>query len=170
MIIAPENAEGLMKTVYDSFNDQLGAIPGPIKLFSASPDAWQVYMQYVDFIRNHKTLSAKMKTCLRYIIAKRNGFVSCTDFNAMLLKSQGVDDRIREAMVDNLELAPLSEKEKCLLSFTVATIEDPRNSDSQKLTELRNQGWSDSEVFDLTWHGTMMISVGIMAKAFNESF
>ncbi|MBD3236409.1 MAG: CHAT domain-containing protein [Candidatus Eisenbacteria bacterium] len=166
----PAKAEGLMKQVFDAFEQELGTVPGPLLLFTASPKAWHVYLQYVDFIRTHPTLPMPLTTCLRYIISKRSGFRACTEFNAMLLDRQGVSVETREAMVEDPQKAPLEERERALLGFVVSAAAAPTPADTPQdaagLERLRGLGWSDAEIFDATWHGINMLTLARLMQCF----
>lgn len=166
--IAPENAEGMMKTVFDHLIQEVGEVPGPLKLFTASPKLWEVYYKNVDFIRSHQTLQMPLTTCLRYIVASRREYASCRDFNGMLLERFGVDESARADLVTSPETAPVSEKEKALLAFAVAAMESPEDVDQAAIDDLRQMGWQDSEIFDLTWMAAMINMLGTMSAVFNK--
>jgi len=170
--IPHEQTEGLMRQVFDGFQQELGTVPGPIKLFTASPKAWHVYIQYIDYFRTHPTLPLPAMTCIRFIVSARHGFRACTEFNRLLMDRLELPEAPREAMIADPRKAPLEERERELVAFVAdvaeATAIEGLADQDIRLDRLRKLGWADEDIFDATWHGLNMVTLAKLTKAFGE--
>jgi len=60
------------------------------------------------------------------------------------------NDQLVAEIVRDYRAAAISEKERALLDFAVKMTREPWASTEADITELRDAGWSDSVILDLT--------------------
>lgn len=164
--VTPEQAEGRMKEAFDMFIGNLGVIPKPLLMMTASPAIFDQQLQRIEYYTNHPTLSFPLLTHIRYLVSHNLNYKFCSDFNKLILKKLGLaDDEIRrlEAGPEN---ALLEEKENAMLRFVVGAVRDPGVDRAEEIKQLKEMGWKDADLLDALSHGVNMVDHSIMMKVF----
>ena len=164
--VSPEKAEGAIKQAYDMFMENLGIIPRPLEMMSASPAIFEHQLQRIHYYTNHPTLSFALLSHIRYLVAHNLNYSFCMDFNKLMLKKQGLEDDNIRKMEDDPTKSLLEEKESALLAFVVKAVKAPNSVDADEITRLKEMGWEDRDLVDALAHGVNMIDHSIMMEVF----
>lgn len=164
--VKPEEAEGKVKEAYSYFPEHVG-VPKPIQMMSASPDIMSIQMQMMGYFMNHKTLDFTTLSFIRLIVASREGFGFCKHLNTQLLTLHGATPEELEATIDDPMKAPVEDKEKAIIAFAVAAVTEPDSITDEHMENLRQLGYTDSDIYDAATHASSMIVAGRLYKAFN---
>jgi hypothetical protein len=164
--VSPEQAEGKMKEAFDMFMENLGVIPRPLEMMSASPAIMEQQLQRIHYYTNHPTLGFPLLAHIRYLVSRNLDYPFCLDFNRHILKKQGLED----ADIQNLEADPskslLEKKDAAMLTFVVEAIKNPREDRTEEIKQLKAMGWEDQDLVDALAHGVNMIDHAIMMEVF----
>ena len=164
--VSPDRAEGKMKEAYDMFLENLGVIPKPLEMMSASPAIFDQQLQRIHYYTNHPTLSFALLSHIRYLISCNLRYSFCMDFNKLFLKKQGLtDDDIRQLEVDPAN-SMLEAKESAMLAFVVKAVKEPGSVETEQIDQLKEMGWNDRDLVDALAHGANMIDHSIMMEVF----
>lgn len=164
--VSHEAAEGEIKEMYDMMMENVGMIPAPMELASASPGMFSRLKQSLMYYTQHPNLGFGLLSAIRYLVSKQYDYTFCTGFNKGFLEKQGMsEDDIKKMAEDPLQ-APLEDKERAMLGFVMKAIKTPDAVAEEDMDRLHEQGWSDGDILDALAHGTNMIASSIMMKAF----
>jgi hypothetical protein len=164
--VSPEKAEGSMKEAYDMFIQNLGVIPRPLEMMSASPGIFEHQLQRIRYYTDHPTLSFALLSHIRYLVAHNLNYSFCMDFNKLMLKKQGLEDDDIRKMEDDPTKSLLEEKESAMLAFVVKAVKAPSSVEAEEISHLKEMGWSDKDLVDALAHGVNMIDHSIMMEVF----
>lgn len=164
--VSPEKAEGKIGEVYRVLQEKIGLVPKPFEMMSASPALMLIRGQMIDYFMNHPTLGPRLLTMIRLLSAEECAYDFCVGFNTEILKHLGVDETQTEAFKADLNKVPLDEKNKAMLLFVAKAIRSPETVKQEDVDALRDLGWTDSDIFDATFHGAAMAGPSILFKAF----
>jgi hypothetical protein len=164
--VSPEKAEGIMKEAYDRFMKNLGIIPRPLEMMSASPAMFDQQLQRIQYYTNHPTLSFALLSHIRYLVAHNLNYSFCMDFNKHILKKQGLEDDDIHNMEGDPTKSLLEEKEAAMLAFVVKAVKAPGSVQAEEITRLKEMGWEDRDLVDALAHGVNMIDHSIMMEVF----
>ncbi len=164
--VDPKDATGEVKDNYAIF-DELGIVPTPFRMFSASPALQSLRVPVMQYFRNHPNLSPGLLALVRMLVAEELGYPYCVSFNRTLIKMLGIadDDNLGRILADP-DLAPLSDKDKAMLKFVLKALKTPDEVSAGDMDEMRGLGWSDQDIFEACMHGADMIVHGTLFKAF----
>ena len=151
---------------YRPILDQVGAVPPPLVLFSASPGLQALQSRTFEYYMAHPNLSPKLKTLIRYLVAVALNMPLCAEFNAHVLEKLGMTREQVAELTVNPAFAPLEEKEGWLLAFVVSAVRDPDGVSESHVANLRDLGWSDSDIFDALNLAALMKGSAVLMKAF----
>ncbi len=164
--VSVENAEGTIKEAYDMFMENLGIIPRPLEMMSASPAIFGHQLQKIQYYTDHPTLSFALLSHIRYLVAHNLSYSFCMDFNKLMLKKQGLeDDDIRKMEADPTK-SLLEDKESAMLSFVVKAVKAQSSVEANEINQLKEMGWTDTDLVDALAHGVSMIDHAIMMEVF----
>jgi hypothetical protein len=164
--VSPEKAEGSIKEAYEMFMKNMGMIPRPLEMLSASPALFDIQLQRIRYFSKHPKLSFPLLAHIRYLVAHNLKYGFCMDFNRHMLKKQGIGDEDIRKMEDDPSQSLLEENESAMLAFVVNTVKSPGSVTAQDIKKLKDLGWEDKDIVDALSQGVSMIDHAIMMQAF----
>ena len=164
--VSPEAAEGEVKEIYGIMLENVGVVPSPLQLASASPGLLNFHWESIKYFSQHPTLGFGLLSAIRFLVAEHLHYAFCTDFNKKILKKQGLSDEDIEEMLKDPLKAPLEDKEQAMLSFVLKAIKSPDAVAQQDMDQLHEMGWTDRDILDALVHGTNMVGSSILMKTF----
>ena len=159
-------AEGSVKEGYEMFMKNIGIIPKPMEMMSASPALFDIQYQRIRYFSRHPTLSFSLLAHIRYLVAHGLNYSFCMDFNRYILKRQGVGDEDLRRMEADPSQSLLEENEGAMLAFVVRAVQDPASITEDDIRGLRDLGWEDRDMVDALSQGVSMIDHSIMMQVF----
>lgn len=165
--VPPSEATGKVADNYNWLMEIIGAVPKPFELMSVSPGLQAIQKQMMEYYLKHPSLSMGLKTLIRLLVAEELGYHYCVSLNSEVLKKLGImdDDQLAAVLADPGK-APLEDKEKAMLIFVLKAMKTPEAVEQKDIDSLRDMGWSDTDIFDATVHGTLMMQGDVLFKAF----
>ena len=164
--ISPENAEGVIKEAYEFYKEKIGIVPTPMQMMSASPGLFEIFVKRIEYYSNHPSLSFALLAHIRYLSAHNLNYSFCSDFNKLILKKVGLEDKDIEKMEKDPSKSLLEENENAMLSFVIKSIKAPGSITDDDFIELKKFGWKDSDMIDALAQGVSMIDHSIMMEVF----
>ena len=164
--VPPEQAEGTIKEGYDMFMKNLGIIPKPMEMMSASPALFELQFRRILYYSQHPKLSFALLAHIRYLVANNLNYSFCMDFNELILKKQGLTDADIRKMDADPSQSLLEANESAMLAFVVKAVKAPGSVTADEIEGLRMMGWEDKDMVDALAQGVSMIDHAIMMEAF----
>jgi len=164
--VSPENAVGVIKEGYEMFKKNIGMVPKPMQMMSASPALFEIYIKRIEYYSTHPRLSFALLAHIRYLSAHSLDYSFCLDFNKLILKKIGLEDKDIEKMEKNPSQSLLEENESAMLAFVIKSIKAPDSITDEDISRLRELGWKDIDMVDALAQGVSMIDHSIMMEVF----
>jgi len=164
--VAPADAAGQVKQVYDFMTKNAGVIPLPLQMMSSSPTLLELMQQGLAYFFRHPNLGFKLLAHIRMLVARHCDYGYCVRFNAGVLQTfAGASDDHLAAVQADPDRADLDEKDKAMLLFVLKAVRTPEATGPEDIQHLHALGWSDGDILDATFHGADMVRHGLMFKA-----
>ena len=163
---APENAAGIVKEGYEMFMKNVGAIPRPMELLSASPALFELQLKRIRYFGKHPKLSFALLAHIRYLAACTLDYPYCMDFNRHMLKKLGNDDDTIRAMEKDPGKSMLEENDSAMLTFVIRSMKKPDSITAADIARLKELGWEERDMVDALSQGVGMIDHAIMMQVF----
>lgn len=164
--VPPEEAKDSIKEGYDMFMKNIGIIPRPMEMMSASPALFDIQLRRIHYFSKHPTLSFALLAHIRYLVSHQLNYSFCLDFNKHILKKLGVDEAHFRKMEADPSQALLEENENAMLAFVVKAVKAPGKVTAEDIDRLRELGWEDRDMMDALSQGVSMIDHSIMMQVF----
>lgn len=164
--VTPERAEGAIKEAYEMFMENIGVIPKPLEMMSASPALFELQLRRIQYLSQHPNLSFALLAHIRYLVAHSLDYPFCTDFNKIMLKKQGLTEEDIRAIEADPSKSLLEANENDMLAFVVKAVKTPSAVTAEEIQHLRDVGWDDRDMMDALSQGVSMIDHSIMMEVF----
>ncbi len=164
--VDPEKAEGDVKEIYEALQKNIGVIPSPMELASASPWMMKTMWQSILYYTQHPNLGFGVLSTIRYLVAEEYDYAFCINFNKNFLKMQGMTDEDIQKTSQDPAQAPLDDKDRALVAFVMKAIKAPNSIDQADMDGLYSLGWEDGDILDAMSHAAHMVSASILMKTF----
>lgn len=146
--VPPAGQEDRVNQVFSAIKERLGFIPDGLRLYGISPPLLESFVANVGYFMGETQLPPELTTMIRYLVSAQAGCQFCIDMNERFLLQQGHNlDDVRAAR-SNPDKAPLDDRQKSLLKLALQAIDDPESVNASDLDGVRNQGWTDRDIFD----------------------
>ncbi len=139
----------------------------PFKCSPSQPDLLSNQVETVKYYVERSGLSFNLSAHIRLLVAHRENYPYCVNLNTGILGSMGglSEEQIASAIAEPGKTA-LEEKEVALLQFVLKAVQDPATTDKSDIDALHSLGWTDRIIFDAVNEGMLMVTRGMMFKAF----
>lgn len=161
-----DEATGLVADIYENMVNTLGFIPNAFKLFSTSPHLLEASIHNLGYFMRHKTLGGKLLAFIRLLVSEQETCEYCVSTNAGILLQYGVLPEHLTGIKADPSTAPLEPREVAMLLFVLKLVRDARSITPEEVQTLRDQGWSDAEILEASFHGTSQVGSDKLFNAF----
>ncbi|MBU1001836.1 MAG: hypothetical protein KKE73_04870 [Proteobacteria bacterium] len=165
--VSPEQATGTVAEVYNLFPKDIG-VPVPLQLLSASPGILELQAGFTRYYKNHQSLGFPLLSVLRYLVASREGYDYCIEFNGGMLARHGLSEDELQAITEDPAKVPLDPKDVAMLEFVSKSLDYPLDIGRADVQILKDYGWSESDALDALIHASLMFAFGAAFRAFSE--
>ena len=153
--------------IFEQVEQSMGFVPDGLRLYSVSPAILESFLGAVGYFMSHPTLRPELLAMIRYLTSSKVGCSFCIDFNEAILVKLGINlDDVRAAR-DNVNQAPLEDKEIALLKIALNSNDNPDSMDEKVMEEARTLGWTEREIFDAVFIAASNRAFTTVLKTFN---
>lgn len=165
---APSGEEERVNEVLGNIEKHLGFVPDGLRLYSFSPPLLETFVGNISYFNMGGTqLPPALTAMIRYQVSWDAECSYCIDLNESFLTNMGIElDDVR-ASRNNPEAAPLDDKEKSLLTLAIKAVNTPDQVNKYDITNVKNQGWDDREIFDAVVQAASNRAFNYVLKTFN---
>lgn len=164
--ITPEEADGMVASVYDIFPPQMG-VPESIQVLSANPELLQCHGEIIKYFMGQQELSFHLLAAIRFVAATHYCHDYCVSLNRSFLQAAGMTD----LELDNLQKDPsngFEEHEAAMLAFVIQSLDNPESIGDSEITALKELGWSERAIFDAVAQAAQMSGASQLYRTFKK--
>lgn len=159
-------ASGLLAELYQQVREVFGSVPNNAKMLGVSPQVLASQIQMVGYHMQHPHISAQLNTLIRYLVSVDNDNTYCIRFNEALLRQAGLDEETLAAIRKGKRAGVIAERQWKLLQFVREAMAAPTSLRGEHIAALKDEQWSEQDIFDAVELGARMVYVGKIFKAF----
>ena len=147
--ILKSDAEGSVRELYDSAEENLGYIPNYLKLFSLRPDVYKAWQILNAAIRGN--MSLRRYELVTLAAARKLGGTYCMLAHGQTMLKSGELDLVQLAAVArNDPQSPLTPEETEVMRFAEKVVLDASGITQADVDRLKDFGMTDAEILDIT--------------------
>ncbi|GJI97226.1 alkyl hydroperoxide reductase AhpD [Duganella caerulea] len=156
---ATANAE--QKALLDAIQGQLGMVPNFLKVFANSPVALRAFLG-LHGVANDGSLNALTRERIALAVAQQNSCEYCVSAHTAIGRKTGLSgDEMSAARIGTSADAQAA----VAVKFAQSLMEKKGEISAVELAEIRNAGYSESDIVEIITHVAMNFLTNILAKA-----
>ncbi len=169
MFIYQPTLEKEMQSILETKRKEFGILPIHWELLaSLAPKRFEMFMQEITYLLNHPHINPDFFAMLRLHIANREEFSYCKSFNTKLLLARRYDKKSLKELKEDIGAIPLDAKHKLLAKNAVKAIYQAEEFCIDDIEELKNLGWSDSDIYDAIDHAAFLFKFTRIIQAYKS--
>lgn len=160
-VIENTTANDEQRELLEAINQQMGMVPNFLKVLANSPAALRAFLG-LHAIAGEGSLDAKTRERIALAVAQENECQYCVSAHTALGRKAGLKGAEIEA---NRAGTSQDAKAAVAVKFARALIEHKGEITTAELLEVRNTGYSESDIVEIITHVGMNILTNIIGKA-----
>ena len=146
-----EDAPPGVREMYDKADEKLGFVPNVLRVYSLRPahlELWNAF--YDDLMRGESRLTRPQREMIAVVVSTANRCHYCMVSHSAYLRKLTGDPVLVEQLRTNYRYAEIEPRERAMLDFAVKLTEQSSSCTEADVEALREAGWSDEDIFDIT--------------------
>lgn len=160
-LVTAESASPEQKALFDAIHAQLGMVPNFLKAFANSPAALKAFLG-LHGIAGDGSLDPQTRERIALALAQQNGCEYCLSAHTAIGRKAGLDNA---EIAANRSGTSRDEKAAVAVRFARALVAHMGEVTTEELLEMRNVGYSESDIVEVITHVGMNILTNLLGKA-----
>jgi len=140
-----------MRRYFKKCQDKLGFIPHVLLSYSFDDDKLRNFIaMHDDLMLGPSGLSKLEREMIAVVVSSHNHCFYCLSAHGALVRVRSGDPLLGDQLVMNYRAAQLTDKQRAMLDFADALTVHPSRVDETERQALRDAGWSDRDIWDIT--------------------
>ncbi len=148
--LPPAELDESMQAYFDKCTEKLGMIPNVLQAYSWNPKKLNAFVNmYNELMLSEGGLSKLEREMIAVAVSSENKCVYCLVAHGQAVRQYSGDPMLGELMVMNYRNAELEPRQRAMLDFAVKLTENPKNMSEADRHNLRDHGFSDSDIWEI---------------------
>jgi uncharacterized peroxidase-related enzyme len=160
-VVTDENASEEQTELFGAIKSQLGMVPNFLKVFANSPAALRAFLG-LHTISDDGSLDPQTKERIALALAEKNACQYCVSAHTAIGRKVGLNGAEIEASRSGTSQEA---KAAVAIKFARSLSEHHGAVTTAELLEVRNAGYSESDIVEIITHVGMNVLTNILAKA-----
>lgn len=160
-VVEHDTANAEQQDLLRAIQSQLGMVPNFLKVFANSPAALRAFLG-LHSIASEGSLDAPTRERIALALAQQNACQYCVSAHTAIGRKTGLSSSEIEA---NRAGGSQDDKAAAAVKFAVALAEHKGEVTTAEILEVRNAGYSESDIVEIITHVGMNILTNIVGKA-----
>ena len=136
---------------FDVCDEKIGFVPNVLRAYSFNEEKLKPFMaMYDELMLGESELSKLEREMIAVAVSSVNHCFYCLTAHGSSVRRISKDPGLGELMVMNYRIADLEPRQKAMLDFAVKLTEKPHEILEKDRELLRNQGFSDEAIWDIS--------------------
>lgn len=160
----PLSAE--MTAYFAKCQDKLGMVPNVLKAYAFNNEKLEAFVAfYNDLMLAGSSLSKLERELIAVAVSSVNKCYYCLTAHGAAVRQLSGDPVLGEQMVMNYRVADLEPKQRAMLDFATLITEDPARIVEADRQKLRDAGYTDRDIWDISAVASFFNMTNRMASA-----
>lgn len=148
-VVALDEANGKLREIYNHVSRTRGKVANILLVQGLNPEALRAHLDlYLAVMYGPSKLSRTQREMIATVVSTRNKCHYCVAHHTEALNHFVKDRSFIERMSRDLNSVTLDERDRKMLEFSLKLTERPGDMQESDIKQLRNEGFSDSEILD----------------------
>ena len=140
-----------LQAYYAKCQEKLGLVPNVLKAYSLRPAKLRTFIAlYNELMLGDSGLSKLEREMIAVVVSSANRCYYCLVAHGQAVRQLSGDPQLGEMMVMNYRVAKLSPRQRAMLDYAWKLTTDPHAIGESDRKALRDAGFGDADIFDIT--------------------
>jgi len=150
-VVEENQAEGMIREVYEGMKSQMGVVPNVVKIMSGWPELFEANMKMFQTVMiSESALPRPVKEMIAALTSKLNQCSYCLSHHVNFMKQYGVSPEIADTIGEDYRKAGVDQKTLKLLEYAEKVTKHAYKVTDADIAGLKEAGWSDREILEAT--------------------
>ncbi len=160
-LVSNESANSEQRALYDAIQSQMGLVPNFLRIFANSPEALKAFLGLYH-IANNGSLDLQTRERIALALAQQNSCRYCLSVHSAIGQQCGLNGDEIDA---NRAGTSQDAKAAVAVKFARALVEHTGDVTTGELLEMRDAGYSESDIVEVITHVGMNLLTNLIGKA-----
>jgi len=147
----PEALDEDIRTYFAKCQEKLGLVPYVLRAYTGNPAKFRTFAAfYNELMLAESGLSKLEREMIAVVVSSANRCYYCLVAHGHAVRQLSGDPQLGEMMVMNYRVAELSPRQRAMLDYAWKLTTDPHGMGEADRQALRDAGFGDAEIFDIT--------------------
>jgi len=135
---------------FEKCQEKLGMVPNVLLAYAWNPEKFAAFSaMYNGLMLGDSGLSKLEREMIAVAVSSENKCVYCLVSHGQAVRQYSGDPTLGELLVMNYRNANLEPRQRAMLDFAVKMTENPKNMNEADRQGLRDEGFSDADIWDI---------------------
>ena len=140
-----------IKTYFAKCQEKLGVVPYVLRAYTGNQAKFRTFTAfYNELMLAESGLSKLEREMIAVVVSSANRCYYCLVAHGQAVRQLSGDPQLGEMMVMNYRVAELSPRQRGMLDYAWKLTTDPHGIDERDRQALRDAGFSDTDIFDIS--------------------
>lgn len=140
-----------LRPYFQKCRDKLGFVPNVLRAWLLRPEKLRNFVRlYDELMLGPSGLTKLEREMIAVAVSSWNRCYYCLVAHGAAVRKLSGDPQLGEMMAFNYRVAPLPPRQRAMLDFAIQLTEAPHRVDAASRQALRDVGFSEADVFDIT--------------------
>lgn len=147
----PEALDEDIKTYFAKCQEKLGLVPYVLRAYTGNPAKFRTFTAfYNELMLAESGLSKLEREMIAVVVSSANRCYYCLVAHGQAVRQLSGDPQLGEMMVMNYRVAELNPRHRAMLDYAWKLTTEPHRIGEADRQSLRNAGFADADIFDVT--------------------
>ncbi len=140
-----------LRPYFQKCRDKLGFVPNVLRAWLLRPEKLRTFIKMYDQLMLAPSGLSKLgREMIAVAVSSANRCYYCLVAHGAAVRTLSGDPQLGEMMAFNYRVAPLDDRQRAMLDYAVLLTEAPHEVTPDDRQSLRDLGFSDEDIFDVT--------------------
>lgn len=147
----PETLDDDIKAYFDKCVEKIGFVPNVLRTYTVNAEKFRTFTKmYNELMLGDSKLSKLEREMIAVVVSNYNRCYYCLIAHGQAVRALSGDPELGEMLITNYRVAELSERHRAMLDYAWKLTAEPWLIEEPDRQALRDAGFDDSEIFDIT--------------------
>ncbi|ARJ67132.1 alkylhydroperoxidase [Magnetospirillum sp. ME-1] len=149
---SPANYPDDIAGYFAKCDEKLGMRPNVLQAYTARPEKFRTFTRFYNqlMLAEDSGLSKLEREMIAVVVSSANRCYYCLVAHGQAIRQLSGDAQLGEMMVMNYRVAELSPRQRAMLDYAWKLTKTPHDIAESDRASLRDAGFSDADIFDIT--------------------
>ncbi len=159
-LLQKEDVNNEVKTLFEQMEEEYSIVPNLFKALAHKPNILKANLFKIKAVMYEGEVQRELKEMIAIVVSNANGCEYCVGAHSLFLEKLGIAKETIDALLIDVQTAPIDEGTKLILEFAVQITKEPLAISDEYFLKIKALGFTEEQIVEI-------ISVVDLFNSFN---